>query len=471
MAILSQNPATFYLKLNAKSPKKSLPGTSYKIKNSISPKIAPFSSFLLSTRCYSALSQRPLRYAVLGAGYAGLSVVWHLLQNSSKEAHLFIHIYDEIGTGGGASGVSGGLLHPYSPKVKLLWKGEECWKESLNLLRVAEDAKVSKSLCVEEQDQGQSGRDFMVRRSGILRPALSSKNMDIMIDNAEHCLHSCRIEAINKESAHKIVPDLFVPLDLAFHMPEALTVNSKYYLEALYLACQNAAKDASDLSAAPKELHLHKKSIDCLSELAGEYDAVIICLGARAAFLPELSGRIPLRTCRGIIVHLKVDDDAREDYTDDFPSILGDAWLAIHGPRDLRVGATWDWNSRNYSSQVSQEEAGKAAEELLYRKASMLHPAIRNDRATIAGASGGLRAMPPLTPQGSLPLLGCVDEFVVGNQRSKKFWLLTGLGSRGLLYHGWVGKLTAQAVVSCDEDLIPPELISWKSIVSHKDTQ
>lgn len=27
-----------------------------------------------------------------------------------------VDIYDEVGIGGGASGVSGGLLHPYSPK-------------------------------------------------------------------------------------------------------------------------------------------------------------------------------------------------------------------------------------------------------------------------------------------------------------------------------------------------------------------
>jgi len=92
-----------------------------------------------------------------------------------------------VGIGGGASGVSGGLLHPYSPKgfsflflrcltvecrysgllfstvvlcydvvscgicwwvngnvVKLLWEGAQCWKESMELLRVAEEASVSK---------------------------------------------------------------------------------------------------------------------------------------------------------------------------------------------------------------------------------------------------------------------------------------------------------------------------------------
>lgn len=160
---------------------------------------------------------RPLRYAVLGAGFAGLSVAWHLLkvtlhfpsssslpvgdttsrnrlnrrwpdfnfQHSPRDSRVSVDIYDENGVGGGASGVSGGLLHPYSPKgpssivstkpseshwfrtppmatqrmtwhpayfisvmrlnsllttVKLLWRGAEFWKESMDLLRSAEQA-------------------------------------------------------------------------------------------------------------------------------------------------------------------------------------------------------------------------------------------------------------------------------------------------------------------------------------------
>jgi hypothetical protein len=81
---------------------------------------------------------------VLGAGFAGLSVAWHLLkvlscfsvlaffhcqrqhrlkptdavwlQHSPKDSRVSVDVYDENGVGGGASGVSGGLLHPYSPK-------------------------------------------------------------------------------------------------------------------------------------------------------------------------------------------------------------------------------------------------------------------------------------------------------------------------------------------------------------------
>lgn len=42
---------------------------------------------------------------------------------------------------------------------------------------------------------------------------------------------------------------------------------------------------------------------------SGEYDAVIICLGAKVNMIPEISGRLPLRTCRGVIAHLELPDD------------------------------------------------------------------------------------------------------------------------------------------------------------------
>lgn len=39
-----------------------------------------------------------------------------------------------------------------------------------------------------------------------------------------------------------------------------------------------------------------------------EYDVVIVCLGARVDMLAELSGMLPLRTCRGIVAHLQLHD-------------------------------------------------------------------------------------------------------------------------------------------------------------------
>lgn len=410
-------------------------------------------SLLPSLALLSANSCR--RFAVLGAGFAGLSVAYHLLSESSKELNICIDIYDEIGIGGGASGVSGGLIHPYSPKAKLLWRGAKCWNECLRLLSVAEGT----ALCSDDFDFGVSDfHGLIVQKRGILRPAVSVKNLLLLSDNARNCLSSCRIETINKEAAQNLVPNLCIPFDTAFYMPQAVNIHPQRYLQALYLACENLVKELSTSGTGETELHLQKKSVHKLLDLEGEYQAVIICLGAKADMLPELAGRIPLRTCRGVVAHLKLPDDIGEEYPELGPSILSDAWLAIQGRRSLYMGSTWEWKSRNSSPNVSTSEASKALEELL-PKAYAIYPDLKN--WTFAGARAGLRAMPPLTPYGSLPLLGCVND-IIGKNDGCKYWLFGGLGARGLLYHGWLGKLMAQAVLACNEQLIPSELTSWK---------
>lgn len=122
------------------------------------------------------------------------------------------------------------------------------------------------------------------------------------------------------------------------------------------------------------------------------------------------------------------------------------------------VGSTWDWGSKNACSSVSSKEASVALEELM-AKASIVYPSISN--WLFSEANAGLRAMPPLTHLGSLPLLGCVNDMIDKNSNCK-YWLLGGLGARGLLYHGWLGKLMAKAVIYGDDQVFPAPLISWK---------
>ncbi|KAL8497786.1 hypothetical protein ACS0TY_021208 [Phlomoides rotata] len=412
------------------------------------------SSFSVCCSNSFSVTQRPLRYAVLGAGFAGLSVAWNLLLHGCKESHLCVDVYDGVGIGGGASGIAGGLLHPYSPKVKLLWRGAECWQESLNLLNIAEGA-IFKLINEGKYENPKIGESPIVRRRGILRPVVNLKNVNTMTENALNCLPECRIELLHEDAARKLIPNLSLPLNLAFYMPEALNVNAQKYLEGLYLACENLTNEIPTSGHVHRELRFHRKSVQSLLELAVDYDAVIICCGARAAFLPELSGKLPLRACRGIIAQLQLGDDMREEYPEHGPSILSDAWLSVHGARHIDLGSTWDWGSMNHSRDVTTEEASKAIE-VLFPKASSVYPAI--EKWSITGTVGGVRAMPPLTADGSLPLVGCVGE-----SRRCKYWLFTGLGARGLLYHGWVGKLLTLAVLSSNEELIPKELTLWKS--------
>ncbi|KAJ4957511.1 hypothetical protein NE237_024622 [Protea cynaroides] len=411
-----------------------------------------------SIRCASSTAQRPARYAVLGAGFAGLSVAWHLLELASNGLNLCIDIYDEVGIGGGASGVAGGLIHPYSPKAKLLWKGADCWKECLKLLDIAE-ASVS-SMESKNLAQVHSVDELLVWRRGILRPATTTRNVDILNENVQNCLRECRIESIDKEAASNLIPNMRMPYNSAIYMPEAININPQPYLKALFFACKNLAEELAASGYGGKEIYLHKMSVNRLLELGGEYNAVIICLGAKADMLPELSGRLPLRTCRGVIAHLHLPKDIRDEYGEHSPSILSDAWIAARGSRNLVMGSTWEWRSRNYSPSVSAAEASMALGELI-PKVSSVYPGIQN--WTFTEARAGVRAMPPKTPLGSLPLLGCIDDFVDWDNRCK-YWLFGGLGSRGLLYHAWLGKIMAQAVLSSNESLIPSELTSWKKL-------
>ncbi|VAI83454.1 unnamed protein product [Triticum turgidum subsp. durum] len=397
---------------------------------------------------------RPLRYAVLGAGFAGLSVAWHLLQ-SPKYSRVSVDVYDENGVGGGASGVSGGLLHPYSPKAKLLWRGGEFWKESMDLLRSAEKAD---GIAGSDGD----GRDdeALIWRRGILRPPTTEKAADILLENAQSCLQSCSLQVLDSDAAQRLIPGLRVPLNLAIYMPLALNINPKKYLQALFLACQNMAKETSVSPSELKEFSLYNKHIDNLQQLSGDYDAVIICLGGKASSLPELTNKLPLRTCRGVIAEFKLPSDTAEKYGSQSPSILSDAWLAFQGPCTVSVGSTWQWKSDNHDPSVCDEEAHTAMEELL-PKASAVYPGI--SKWDYVRARAGIRAMPPLTANGSLPLLGCLND-VIGERSNCAFWLVGGLGARGLLYHGLAGKLTAKAVISSDENMIPSEFTCWKAI-------
>ncbi|XP_026665039.2 uncharacterized protein LOC103719028 isoform X2 [Phoenix dactylifera] len=282
--------------------------------------------------------------------------------------------------------------------------------------------------------------------------------MEILKENAQNCLKSCNLEVLDRNAAQCLIPDLCVPFNFAVYMPLAMNIHPKRYLEALFLACHHLADEESISGSEEREINLFKEPVSSLRGLSEAYDAVIICLGAKADLLPELSGKLPLRTCRGVVAELQLPTDMGGVYGDQSPSILSDSWLAFQGPRSVFMGSTWEWRSKNYASNVSEEEASRAMEELL-PKASAVYPAIK--KWTFVGARAGLRAMPPLTPQGSLPLLGCVND-AIGTRGRCMYWLVGGLGSRGLLYHGLVGKLIAQAAISSDEKVLPLEFTSWK---------
>ena len=71
--------------------------------------------------------------AIVGGGLAGLATAWQLATAARPPAS--ITIWDPRPPGQAeASSVAGGLLHPLSPRNKLLWAGPEGFEATIGLL-------------------------------------------------------------------------------------------------------------------------------------------------------------------------------------------------------------------------------------------------------------------------------------------------------------------------------------------------
>lgn len=141
------------------------------------------------------------------------------------------------------------------------------------------------------------------------------------------------------------------------------------------------------------------------------------------------------------------------------PSVLvADTWISIQGRRNMIVGATKEWNNPDLSPTVSAEEAD-AAWAVLSSKARGFFPAI-SSRWEMVRVRGGVRAVPPRTPLGALPIAGRIASkcLEMADSKDTVFWVFGGLGARGLVYHALVGKQVADAAVEADDASIFPEL-------------
>jgi len=94
------------------------------------------------------------RIAIVGAGFAGVATAYHVFRqvadahaeatadgNDRMVAPVRVTLIDEKRVAGGASGVAAGLLHPYTPRGKIIWRGTEGVAATLELVEAAENAE------------------------------------------------------------------------------------------------------------------------------------------------------------------------------------------------------------------------------------------------------------------------------------------------------------------------------------------
>jgi len=199
-----------------------------------------------------------MRIAIVGAGLAGLSITWHLLQIAPTAE---ITLFDPLGIGGGTSGtISAPLLHPFPGRLALSsWRSAEGMAATLELIAVAEEQM----------------RRPVADRSGVLRLALTSSQKEDFLLRAKK---DPRAEWLEAEQVQKIAPlAIRAP---ALWIPSGMALFSRLYLQGLWQAC--AARGAQLVREAASSLE--------------SYDTVVFATGA------QLIDRLPLKLVQGHIL-------------------------------------------------------------------------------------------------------------------------------------------------------------------------
>ena len=344
-----------------------------------------------------------MKIAILGAGFAGLATAYYITHYSQGRTR--IDLFDPEPIGKGPSGISLGLLHPYmGRKAMRSWRSKSCLHEVHRLITVASGA-------IEKP---------IVLSKGILRPVLGSEQAALFQERAQE--NPEQLEWWSHDASMAAIPGLVLPTHGGgLYVKEGLTLNVQNYLQGLFRACLSHGVVFKQI-----------RGLD--SEMIKNYDKVIVCLGANSLGFGHFH-TLPMKPIKGQILRLKWPHD-----TPPLPmSLVGDKQIVMSlDQKSCSVGATYEHKFQDLLAHKEQ-----AYSEIM-PKISTYFPALAN--AEVLECRVGFRG----SPANRFPLCGKFEE---------KFWFLTGLGSRGLLYHAWLGKRLAQAVCVDDLTLIPPEVL------------
>ncbi len=363
----------------------------------------------------SLLRMKGISVGVVGGGFSGLAVAHHLAKFQCVE-YVRIHDANEPGQSSGASRASAGLLHPLTPRGKLLWMGEEGYNSSVSLLSVAQSAL-----------QLKGKHDPIVVCKSVIRPIFDKSPQSAALTDAVRILPKW-MSWLSKEDVIRRVGPLAPDLcSGGILLNNAVAINSGMYLEGLALALLETGK-----------VDWITGQVENWRTLLPSYDAVVLCMGAEAVKALSLKDAM---LNRGQAITLVND---RLNVSD--AMISGGYCIPMRnaeGQPTVVIGATHEFIQQNDLKSLPDPAA--AREGLLQKP---IFSGLRKMKTQMEGSRSGIRVVHDRgRGLGRIPMAGRV-----GNTTSA--WAIAALGSRGLVYHALMGRLVSRSIV-VDHDLLP----------------
>lgn len=254
------------------------------------------------------------------------------------------------------------------------------------------DEGMQASLELIEAAEGALGQR-VARREGVLRYTVSEEQ------NQSFLAHCELFDDIEPYGEH------------CFHFKSGVTVDCPRYLEGLW----------QTLSARGTQLIIQE--VADLQELKG-FDHIIVAAGAGISGFAELEG-LKYSMLKGQVLHCR----APEGLALPEKSLICKGYVALTEQKGIcHIGSTYE---RTYSDLLPDPGLAKS---LLFPNIARLVPEI--DKWEVLECKPALR------------VIRKGHYFPISAQISDSLWVLGAMGSRGLLYHGLVGKTLAAAVIS-----------------------
>jgi len=355
--------------------------------------------------------------AIVGGGLAGLSVAYHI-SHIAPGAH--ITIFDKASPGqGGASSVAGGLLHPLTPKGKLVHLGLEGLSATNRLL-----------------DAAKAHEDNCILSDEIFRVATTEQHVTTLQETAAR------------------LPDLsdwLEPSELPWPAVEGVlgalrlrsgcrVVHMPSYLSGLWNAIESSGYGKRNW-APVRSSDLRAKATT--SPLLEGFDALVLCAGSGLFHDSIVDKKFPIQLVRGQSVEISLDKLNHRN------AMLSGKYISpLLEPTRVLIGATHEFKEKALEPDEVVEE--------LRSRSDQFASDIWED-GTIDKITCGFRVQSNRGQFGRIPIVGQIDSTL-----HKNTWIYTGLSSRGLLHHGIFGEILASKMLGLESEHDHPDLGWWR---------